>query len=42
MRGLEPPTFGLGGHCSTIELHELADNYQSLLYLFVYLTNSKL
>jgi hypothetical protein len=24
MRGIEPPTFGLGGRCSTIELHELA------------------
>lgn len=23
MKGIEPSTFGLGGRCSTIELHEL-------------------
>lgn len=36
MRGIEPPTFGLGGRCSTIELHELAYVY-SLLVKFVVL-----
>lgn len=33
MRGLEPPTFGLGGRCSTIELHELPTIIHTTLYL---------
>ncbi len=36
MRGIEPPTFGLGGRCSTIELHELAC-HNTLISLLVML-----